>query len=299
MNVFDLTISGFSTALFSTWLFVEQWRLLFDAGDGAVAGLLTRSRKAETIAVTHADRDHLTGLPQLLQLNGRDQLPRVLYPKDAGSFPALASFLARFDPETSARARWQPVAPEDRVALREGLHLRVLPNAHWVDVPAGQTKCVGYLVEETRRVLRPEFRGHSQRELDVLRGQRGREALTVEETVDLLTFTGDTPIVDPRVWGRPRVLIHEATFLEAERAAASTRRNRHSQVAEAVDVALAVAPEVLVLTHFSSRYAVRQVVEAVRREAAARRAPFPIWVVPPGEVVRDLFRTAPIWSGAR
>jgi hypothetical protein len=33
-----ITITAYSTALFSTWIFVDQWRLLLDAGDGVCAG---------------------------------------------------------------------------------------------------------------------------------------------------------------------------------------------------------------------------------------------------------------------
>jgi ribonuclease Z len=40
--------------------------LLFDCGDSAAAGLLPKGRKVKTVAVTHADRDHLSGLLQFL-----------------------------------------------------------------------------------------------------------------------------------------------------------------------------------------------------------------------------------------
>ena len=46
-----LTITGFSTALFSTWYFIEELGLLFDCGDGASAGLLQKTRKIKHIFV--------------------------------------------------------------------------------------------------------------------------------------------------------------------------------------------------------------------------------------------------------
>ena len=34
MSIFDLQITLYSTALYATWIFIDQWKLLFDAGDG-------------------------------------------------------------------------------------------------------------------------------------------------------------------------------------------------------------------------------------------------------------------------
>ena len=82
-------LTGYSTALFSTWLFLEDYGLLFDAGDGVSAGLSQKSRKAKYVFITHADRDHLAGLLQLHQLNAQDGQPLICYPRDCGSFPAL------------------------------------------------------------------------------------------------------------------------------------------------------------------------------------------------------------------
>ncbi len=50
-----LTLTGYSTALFSTWILVEELGILFDCGDGAVSGLLQKSRKARHVFISHAD----------------------------------------------------------------------------------------------------------------------------------------------------------------------------------------------------------------------------------------------------
>lgn len=44
-----LRITGYSTALFATWFFIEELGLLLDAGDGVSAGLLQKSRKVKQI----------------------------------------------------------------------------------------------------------------------------------------------------------------------------------------------------------------------------------------------------------
>lgn len=93
-----LNISGYSTALFSTWYFIEELGLLLDAGDGLTATLLQKARKVEHVFISHADRDHLTGLLQFNQLNAREGFPKIYYPFHCGSFPALEEFTKRFDP---------------------------------------------------------------------------------------------------------------------------------------------------------------------------------------------------------
>ncbi len=89
----NLTITGYSTALFSTWYFIEELGLLFDAGDGVTAGLLQKSRKVKNILISHADRDHITGLLQFNQLNARDGLPVIHFPKDSSCGHCLPFFL--------------------------------------------------------------------------------------------------------------------------------------------------------------------------------------------------------------
>jgi ribonuclease BN (tRNA processing enzyme) len=81
-----MNLTGYSTALFSTWYLIEEFGVLFDAGDGVVAHLLQKAMKAKYVFISHADRDHLTGLSQFVQLNSRDGFPKIYYPKDCGSF---------------------------------------------------------------------------------------------------------------------------------------------------------------------------------------------------------------------
>ena len=58
----QLSITAFSTALFSTWYFIDELGLLFDAGDGVSAHLLQKARKIKHAFISHADRDHISGL---------------------------------------------------------------------------------------------------------------------------------------------------------------------------------------------------------------------------------------------
>jgi ribonuclease BN (tRNA processing enzyme) len=111
----SLTITAYSTALFSTWYFVDELGLLFDAGDGVTVGLLQKSRKIKHIFISHADRDHLAGLMQLNQLNA-DMCPTIYYPKDCASFPYMKTFFKQFDPH-SIGTKWVGIEAGDKIKI--------------------------------------------------------------------------------------------------------------------------------------------------------------------------------------
>jgi ribonuclease Z len=151
-----LNLTASSTALFSTWIFVENFSLLFDAGDGVSATLGQKSRKIRHVFVTHADRDHVCGLLQLHQLNAAQGLPCIYYPEGCGSFPALRDFMQRFDPQ-SGPASWKGLKAGDRVDLEKGIFVTSAASPH-VSV-LNLTKALNFTLCSVRRVLKPEFCG--------------------------------------------------------------------------------------------------------------------------------------------
>lgn len=290
------TITGYSTALFSTWIFVEQLGLLLDAGDGVCAGLLQKSRKVRKVAVTHPDRDHVTGILQLQQLNAQNGVPEIFYPADCGSFPALAEFCRNFDPERGDQLTWQPVRPGDNRDLGGGFRLKVIGNDHFNDKP-GQIKSVSYLVTRETRKLKAEFVGLAGNELAELSRKNGSDYLTagIEETI--LGYAGDTNVSTASRWSGCRILIHEATFLKEADAGSRAGRHLHSFLDEVLRMASEAKPQQLILNHFSSRYAREEIVAAIRREASALRLAFPVFAFLPGEIARDILAAPAVWEG--
>ena len=57
--------------------------------------------KINQVFISHADRDHLTGLLQFNQLNARPGFPVIHYPRDSGSFSSLAKFSRQFDQQVA------------------------------------------------------------------------------------------------------------------------------------------------------------------------------------------------------
>ncbi|HAA14127.1 MAG TPA: RNAse Z [Cytophagales bacterium] len=288
----SFNITTFSTALYSTWIMVEELNLLIDAGDGVSAGLLGKSGKIKHCFITHPDRDHLTGLPQFVQLNSRGEWPKIYYPKDAGSFPALSHFLGKFDPHVQG-VTWQGIADSEQIEIKKNIWVQALRNEH-VAAPVGVHKSLSYKVFEVKRKLKPELQGLPQAEFKTLAAKHGQEFLTTEQRINRISFSGDTPVDDYAKWDGSEILIHEATFLHSEADGhIEARGNRHSYLEDVIRMASEINLQTLILTHFSSRYDREQIDEALRKLLNKYALTIPIHVIYPGETKRDVLKMEP------
>ncbi|MEO0460618.1 MAG: MBL fold metallo-hydrolase [Myxococcota bacterium] len=289
-----IRITGFSTALYSTWFFIEPYKLLLDCGDGACALLGQKSGKVRTIALTHADRDHLTGLGQFNQLNAAGGKLRIVYPESCGSFPALQTFFDRFDPHVAGGARWETIANGERIELDRDLVLEARSNPHKSAGP-GETKSVGYRIYRVKRKLKSQYRGVPGKEIAKLVASHGKSH--IEELVDepLFGFSGDTPVESPTIWDGLPVLIHESTFLNSDDAGGY--QAVHSNLPAVMEALATIKLGRLILSHFSTRYRADEIRKAVVDCAHKLSFPHPIWLVLPLEVRRDILLTPPVWPG--
>lgn len=286
-------ISAYSTALFSTWINVEELNLLVDAGDGLTAGLLQKSRKIKNVFITHPDRDHLNGLPQFVQLNSREGFPKIHYPKDSGSFPAMNSFLTKFDPHVSLSS-WIGIEDKSRIEIKKNIEVEAIRNEH-VKSPLGIHKSLSYKVFEIKNKLKPEFLSRSGNEIKDIVDKKGRDFITERVESNILSFSGDTPVDDYSKWDGSEVLIHEATFLKNEGdAQIESRGNKHSRIDEVLQMVKEIEIGSLILNHFSSRYSKEEIDRTVIKIIDELKIQTPVFLIYPGEIKRDILRTKPI-----
>ena len=280
-----MTLHGFSTALFSTWYFLREHGILFDCGDGACAGLLQSARKVKHVFISHADRDHLAGLLQFNQLNGREEL-KVYYPKDCGSFPAIADFTSKFDPHTVG-TKWIPIDNGTEISIRADLSVCAFANRH-VESKKG-TKSLSFAVNRISRKLRPQFIGLPSHEIANKRKELGADAITERSSQTELIYSGDTPIETDGRYNDTNVLIHEATFLrESEIDPDNPKRNKHSSLDQVMAMVAQSNIKTLVLGHFSSRYEFEEIDEAIRRQIELHSIQMPVYRLLPGQTGRDI-----------
>ena len=289
-----LTITGYSTALFSTWYFVEELGLLFDAGDGVAATLLQKSRKIEHIFLSHADRDHVTGLLRLNELNARPGFPQLYFPADAGSILALETFAKQFDTRVG-QTGWNPTGADEHVPVRKDVFVQTVRNNHVVRAGPQQVKSMGFQVYQVKNKLKPEYLGLSGEALRQLGAQIGKENLTDVVRTNLLAYSGDTPVENFDRWHDTPILIHEATFLtNDEFTRLDQNRNRHSTLEAVLQQVAETCIETLILGHFSSRYSHAEIDEAIRRFCKLFNVKIPVYRLLPGQTYWNILSGEPI-----
>jgi ribonuclease Z len=283
----QLTISGYSTALFSTWYFVEELGVLFDAGDGVIANLLQKSRKIKHVFISHADRDHLTGLIQLNQLNARAGFPKMYYPKDARSIRTLEAFSKEFDDQVES-TEWIPLTEGQEIEIKKDIIVTPIKNHH-VASPDSILKSTGYLVQNRKYKLKQQYLHLSQKEIIALRNDLGEKNLTEEVRVNVLGYSGDTPVENFSVWNNTETLIHEATFLNKKEISDNdTRRNKHSVLEDVLIAASSANIKNLIIGHISSRYKAEEIDECIQYNCQKYNISFPVFRLLPGEYIHNI-----------
>jgi len=289
----DYNITAYSTALFSTWINVEELSLLIDAGDGVSSGLLQKSRKIKNVFITHSDRDHLTGLPQFVQLNSRENLPVIHYPKDSGSFSAIQKFLEKFDPHVSG-SQWIGIEDRQRIKIKHGFEMEAVRNEH-VPAPKGIHKSLGYKLYKTKQKLKKEFSGLSPTDIKSIVLTKGKEFMTKTVEQNIISFSGDTPIDDYTKWDNSEILMHECTFLNNEAdEKIDVRGKRHANITEVLQMAKEINIEKLILSHFSTRYSKEEIDQTVLEVIKDFKIQIPVHLVYPGEIKRNILASKAI-----
>lgn len=291
----NLSISGYSTALFSTWYFIEELDLLFDVGDGISSTLLQKSRKIESVFVSHADRDHLTGLLQFNQLNAREGFPIIHYPKNCGSFAPLEHFTKQFDTHVNGTV-WKPIIEGEKIWIKPTIYVQAIRNNH-VAAPIGVHKSFGYKVVSVKHKLNEDLLHLSPQEIKTIISEKGKAQTHTEIQTNLISYSGDTPCENFEHWTNAEVLIHEATFLGgSEDASIKTHGNKHSQLNEVLKAVSQTSIKQLILGHFSSRYSDEQIDTQIKSLCKQYEIKIPVFRVLPGMAVKDILKRKPVYN---
>lgn len=264
----------FRRSLSGTMLERENESFLFDCGEGTQfqimrAGL--RRGALRSIFITHLHGDHFFGLPGLLAtlgLNRRDKPMDVWGPRGLKKF--IEQVLSCPRPyELSFPVRIHEIAPNFKGILvdTDAYQISTEPLHHRVPTQ-------GYRLEEKPRP--GVFDAARADELGIPFGRErgalhhGRSVTLEDGTIiepeqvvgpsqpgKVFAYCTDTVPCDEAVnlaWNAD-LLVHEATYADAERDLAIERR--HCTIRQAATVALDAEAKKLVATHFSTRYRYR------------------------------------------
>lgn len=298
----DIRLAIYSSPRFSTWIWLPDWHLLIDAGDGVSAQLGYKIRKIDTVLLTHAHRDHVGGLMQVVNQRGEAGSFALGFPAGADDFGALEGFCLKFNPGASRNAVWHKLNDYDEMPSGvDGRLIRAFRTQHYKrDIPGTPPLSLGYDLIWRKQKLRQKYQRLSQAELDEVRLEIGREGITEEIEERWITVSGDCSPLDAEQVRGTKLLIHEATFLSAEDYAADeeTRVGHiHSTVWDALLLAQKGNVENVVLYHISTRYTDKEIKDAIHEQASKLQLKANVWAALPRRVHWNLLRGRPLWQG--
>lgn len=280
-----MIFKAYSKAKYSTWIYYTPLSVLFDAGEGINCLLEERLVTISDIFLSHGHTDHYTGLINILmtklahfQSSGVVFPTRIYFPEADRTLQHYVRYVReayRLD-NCAIPVEFIPVRPGDRHAMdsRRRSYVDVFAVDHTRDVSA-----VGYRVGETRTRLKEEFAAMEQKEIQRMIVEQGKAAVTYDADKPLVVYSGDGKAIDPAEVDGADILIHEATFLKKP----DCKGQLHTTLEEAADLADDLGLQLLLLTHFSSRYTIEQIARHVG-QVRERLAPTQVEFVPPGKV---------------
>lgn len=240
-----LTLQGYSRAGIQNYWRIPELRIGFD-----LALLPWSFTETSPWFLTHAHLDHFPALPTLIARRKMMGLtpPTVYVPAEiVDDVRELLRCWERLD---------RGIQECELIGMRPGDAVE-LPSKHWVRAFA-TTHTVpsrGYVIEEVRRKLRAEYQRLSG---EAIRDLRAR-GIEVSDTirVPIFAYTGDTS--DEVFEANPflfetRVLLIEMTFLNESPSPSTAHRHGHLHLQDFLDRRERFQNEILIPTHFSSRY---------------------------------------------
>ncbi|HEV8001822.1 MAG TPA: MBL fold metallo-hydrolase [Planctomycetaceae bacterium] len=251
-----LTIEGYSRAAVQSYWRVQELKIGFDLGGSPWAFTGT-----PTIFVTHPHLDHLASIPVYVARRRMMKMepPRIYLPAESvENVQRLLHVWQRLD-----RGRMMVdlvgVRPGDEIELSREHVVTAFATKH--TVPS-----VGYVVWDRRKKLKPEYQGRTGDEIRELR-LAGAE-VTHEVRVPILCYVGDSapagldaypPLYDATI------LITEMTFFRPEHRKEKIHKFGHTHLDDIIERADRFQNELIILSHFSTRYHERQIRAAVER----------------------------------
>jgi ribonuclease Z len=251
-----LTIEGYSRAAVQSYWRIQELKIGFDLGGSPWSFTGT-----QTIFVTHSHLDHLAAIPVYVSRRRMMKMepPRIYLPAESvENVQRMLHIWQRLDRGRMV-VELVGVHPGDEFELSREHIVTAFATKH--TVPS-----IGYVVWDRRKKLKPEYQGRTGDEIRELR-LAGAE-VTQEVRVPLLCYVGDSAPAGldayPPLY-EATVLITEMTFFRPEHRKEKIHKFGHTHLDDILERADRFHNELIILSHFSTRYHERQIQAAVER----------------------------------
>jgi ribonuclease Z len=256
-----LTLQGHSRAGIQSYWRIPELRIGFDLG-------LLPWAFTETSPwfVTHAHLDHFLALPALLARRRMMGLPPPTVYVPAEVIDDVQNLMRAWERLDKGQQECELLGlrPDDEVELPSKHIVRAFATTH--TVPSR-----GYVVLEPRRKLKDEYR---QLPGEAIRDLRAKGVEVSDPVrVPLFAYTGDTNAdvfdANPFLFETKTLLI-EMSFLHESPSPPTAHRHGHLHLEDFLARADRFENELLIATHFSSRYTVQEVRETLEARLPPR-----------------------------
>lgn len=240
-----LTIEGYSRAAVQSYWRIPELRIGFDLGAQPWDFMGT-----PTWFVTHTHLDHAACLPVYVARRRMMHMePPTLYVPEPvlDDLRRLLLIWQRLD-RGRMRCEMRGVRPGDEIELSRENVVSVFGTAH--TIPS-----VGYLVWDRRNKLKEEYLGLPGDKIRDLR--LSGVSVTREVRVPLVAYTGDTSPAGldsfPPVY-EAKILITELSFIMPSHRKEKIHKFGHMHLDDLLERADRLKNEIIICTHFSTRY---------------------------------------------
>jgi len=252
-----LTIEGYSRAAVQTYWRLPELKIGFDLGAQPWSFMGTG-----TWFVSHTHLDHLAAIPVYVARRRMMKMePPVIYLPEAAieDVSRILKLFTRLD-RGRLPCHLMPTKPGDEIELSREHVVTVCATKH--TIPSQ-----GFVVWERRRKLRPEFQGLPGDQIRDLR-LSGKD-VTEEQRVPKVAYVGDSAPegldANPAFY-EAQVLITELTFVAPSHKKDKIHKFGHMHLDDFLDRKDRFKNELIVASHFSTRYQEHRIKKLVERK---------------------------------
>ncbi|XP_031489570.1 tRNase Z TRZ2, chloroplastic-like [Nymphaea colorata] len=258
IEVEGVMVEGISVGGHETCVVVPSLNVAFDIGRCP-----QRAVHQDFLFITHAHLDHIGGLPMYLATRALYNLkpPTVFVPPCIKNDVEKLLDIHRSMSQVELKLDLIALDVGETYEIRNDLVARPFKTYHVIPSQ-------GYVIYSVRRKLKKMYahlKGDKIKNLK-LSGVEITDTILSPE----VAFTGDTTsdfMLEPRNADalRAKILITEATFLDDDISIEHARQHGHTHLSEIIGNAQWLRNKAIVLTHFSSRYKMEDIREAVAK----------------------------------